>query len=192
MPYDVVFFDAELSEDDGSGLEFCRAYKHLYPQQDYFAIIVTSHTEFGRKGYASSAFRYIDKNNLAEEMKEAFSAIERVYMLRAWISVTPKRQSPIKLAVNDILAIETQGRNVCVLTKSGNFYVNEKLNNLNKMVENYGFYAIHRGIIINLRYVDKIYKDYLTLTGLDKRFEISRRNYSDFLLKLVEWKVEIM
>lgn len=188
-PYDVVFFDVELSDDEENGLEYCRAYKNLYPQQDYFAIIVTSHIELSRKGYMSSAFRYIDKDNIHEEMKETFAAIERVYMLKTCITVTPKRNAAINVVVNDIWAIETQGRNVLIITKNGEYFVNENIASIMDMVDQYGFYMIHKGIIINMRYVDRIEKDYLTLTGTNRRFEISRRKHSDFLAQLVEWKV---
>ena len=41
-------------------------------------MILTTHTEMSRRGYLVNAFRYLDKVNLKEELKEAFYSAKKI------------------------------------------------------------------------------------------------------------------
>ena len=60
--YDIVFYDIDMGTGRLDGFQVCCEYSKMYP--DSCSIILTSYTQYARKGYVVNAFRYIDKGNM--------------------------------------------------------------------------------------------------------------------------------
>lgn len=192
--YDVVFFDVELENGDmGDGLELCRQYKERYPEQAYVAIILTTHTEFIRRGYISNAFRYINKGNLQEELQEAVVSIELNRRDRKCVEVHLKKLGKIQVWVNTIVCVETEGRKLVMRMQNGEkCYLDETLTAMVELLTVYGFYMIRKGVLVNMKYIVEVKEDYVMLKYIipEKRYYISRRKYSDFLRVFTEWRMQ--
>lgn len=189
QPFDIVIFDVELKGSEKDGLEYCKIYKSRYPDIENIAMIVTTHTEFGRRGYVSSAFRYLNKEKLHEELDEAVASIRLIYQSFETVEIKPVKMEPIRMMIKNIYGVETVGRSLKLMTGQGEIPISGSFGNLEKLLENYGFYLIHKGVLINMKYVESIEKDFLTLQGVrGKRFEISRRRYPDFIGTFMNWR----
>ena len=72
--YDISLIDIEMDELDG----FETIKKAREKNKDTIFMILTTHTEMSRRGYLVNAFRYLDKMNLKEELKEAFCSAKKL------------------------------------------------------------------------------------------------------------------
>ena len=72
--YDISLIDIEMDELDG----FETIKKAREKNKDTIFMILTTHTEMSRRGYLVNAFRYLDKVNLKEELKEAFYSAKKL------------------------------------------------------------------------------------------------------------------
>lgn len=192
--YNAVFFDVELGDYSAAdGLELCRLYKQQYPQQDAFAIILTCHTELGRRGYLSNAFRYIDKGNLENELQEATTSMQNIWNERMYIELPLQKVGTLQIKINSIICVETERRKISVRMQSGEcYYLNGTFIETAKLLEPHGFYIIRKGVTINMRYVAELKNDAILLKDIipQKWYYISRRKCSDFVQKYTEWRIE--
>ena len=61
---------------DKDGFQTLQEYKII--NESCISIILTTHSELSNKGYRVDAFRYVDKTNMIEELKEAFESAEKL------------------------------------------------------------------------------------------------------------------
>lgn len=191
--FDIVFFDVELGDDGKEGLELCRLYKEKYQNQECIAIILTTHTEFVRQGYLASAFRYIDKGNLEEELAEAVRSIELKRQDSRSVTVNLSKLGYTDIRMDSVVCIETEGRKIVMRLRSGeSFFVNETFATLVEHFEPNGFYMIRKGVLINLRYIVDFKEDYVILRYInpEKKYYISRRKYNEFLRVFTNWRIQ--
>ena len=190
-PYDVVFFDVELGENKEDGLSLCKKYKTIYPEQKHIAIILTTHTELGRYGYMSNAFRYIDKLNLDEELEEAVHAIELIRENEKSIQFNFDKIGVEDVIVDTIVCAETERRKVILRLNNGeSFYIKNNYSEITDTLKTYGFYEIRKGIIINMKYVTDVIDDYLLLKGIKTKYYISRRKQREFVDVFIKWRMD--
>ena len=72
--YDLLFMDVEMKGLDG--FETAQRYQRQYKCAKI--AMLTSHTELSRRGYVINAFRYIDKQCMEPEVKEALLTMQIV------------------------------------------------------------------------------------------------------------------
>ena len=190
-PYDVAFFDVELGEDKENGLLLCKKYKTMYPEQKHIAIILTTHTELGRYGYMSNAFRYIDKLNLDEELEEAVYAIELIREDGKCIQFNFDKAGATDVRADSIVCAETERRKVILRLNNGeSFYIKNNYAEVVDSLKMYGFYEIRKGIIINMKYITDVNEDYILLNGMEMKYYISRRKQREFIDVFIKWRME--
>ncbi|MCR5702971.1 MAG: LytTR family transcriptional regulator DNA-binding domain-containing protein [Lachnospiraceae bacterium] len=190
-PYDVVFFDVELGKNKEDGLSLCKKYKTMYPEQKHIAIILTTHTELGRYGYLSNAFRYIDKLNLDEELEEAVHAVELIRGNEKSIQFNFDKIGVEDVIVDSIVCAETERRKVILRLNNGeSFYIKNNYSEITDTLKTYGFYEIRKGIIINMKYVTDVIDDYLLLKGIKTKYYISRRKQREFVDVFIKWRMD--
>lgn len=190
-PYDVAFFDVELGENKEDGLSLCKKYKTMYPEQKHIAIILTTHTELGRYGYMSNAFRYIDKLNLDEEREEAVHAVELIRGNEKSIQFNFDKVGTRNVRVDSIVCAETEGRKVLLRLNNGeSFNIKDNYSKVTDTLKPYGFYEIRKGIIINMKYVTDVIDDYVLLKGIKTKYYISRRRQRDFVDVFIKWRMD--
>lgn len=144
--FDMVFMDIEMDGIDG--FKTTNAYKQMFPK--CLVAILTTHSEFSRIGYKVNAFRYIEKEKMAEEIKEALSSGIMVLEKDKKISFHIVNIGEMQLAINDILFIETAKRNVRIHTREQQYLSNRTLSDLERELNKYGFYFVHKSILVNL------------------------------------------
>ena len=181
--YNVVLMDIDMPEMDG--FETIMNYKTEYPES--MIIILTTHLDCARKGYLVDAFRYVDKTKMKEELNEAFETIRELTQ-KSNFSLTGMSGNVTKsIQIKDILYIETNGRGCIINTPKGSYESNEKIHNLEKELEPYGFFQCHKSFLINLGCVEYIDKEFAYFPGHRKAY-ISVRKYTDTKKKYIAMK----
>lgn len=144
--FDMVFMDVEMDGIDG--FQTTNAYKQMFPK--CLVCILTTHSEFYSTGYKVNAFRYIEKEKMAEEIREALSSGITVLEKDRTISFHIVNIGEIELAINEILFIETAKRNVKIHTREEQYLSNRTLSELEQELGKYGFYCVHKSTLVNL------------------------------------------
>lgn len=152
--YDIVFMDIEMGKMDG----FETAYRYKENNQDFVLIFLTTHMEMSRRGYLVNAFRYIDKSNVEEELKEALEAIALLQQKNHVIQFHVVNMGTIHVKLKDILFIETEKRNVVIHTKEQSFVSNRKIEELEEELKEWGFFRSHKSYLVNLTNIFKFDK----------------------------------
>lgn len=144
--FDMVFMDIEMEGMDG--FEATQSYKKRFPK--CLVCILTTHSELYRLGYQVDAFRYIDKDNMKEEIPEALSSGIKVLGKNTKITFHIVNVGDIQLAINEILYIETVKRNVRIFTREEQYLSNRTISSLEEELREYGFYSVHKSTLVNL------------------------------------------
>lgn len=172
--YDVVFMDIEMNEMDG----FETVKRYQQNNSDALIVFLTTHTELSRRGYKVNAFRYIDKDHVVEELKEALSAIDELPKKDHVVVFHVVNMAEMHILAKDILFIETDKRNIIVHTVEREFKSNKGIEELEAELKDYGFFRCHKSYLVNLARVRKIDKSYAYFANGEKAM-ISSRKYPE-------------
>lgn len=155
--YQIVFMDIYLNGI--SGLEATIEYKSQFSKS--IVMIVTSYKEYCREGYKVEAFRFIEKDNLKEEMQEGLEHALTKLRRYQTIEVHVPKQGKVMLVYKDIIYIETikQERKVIFHTTKQDYTAEEKITELTKRLEEDGFYRSNKSVLVNLDWVEKVSSD---------------------------------
>ncbi|MBQ3783218.1 MAG: response regulator transcription factor [Lachnospiraceae bacterium] len=150
--FDMVFMDVEMDGIDG--FQTINSYKQIFPK--CLVAILTTHSEFYSIGYRVNAFRYIEKERMAKEIKEALSSGIKLLEKDRKISFHIVNIGEIELAINEILFIETAKRNVRIHTREQQYLSNRTISEIGQELDKYGFYFVHKSTLVNLEAITEI------------------------------------
>lgn len=155
--YQIVFMDIYLNGI--SGLEATIEYKSQFSKS--IVMIVTSYKEYCREGYKVEAFRFIEKDNLKEDMQEGLEHALTKLRRYQTIEVHVPKQGKVMLVYKDIIYIETikQERKVIFHTTKQDYTAEEKITELTKRLKEDGFYRSNKSVLVNLDWVEKVSSD---------------------------------
>lgn len=159
-PYDLVFLDIEMPEIDG--ITLAKKLRHLH--RDVPIVFLTSHIEYALEGYEVNALRYLTKPVNPQKLNEVLNFVsERMLEQRIlWVKNDMGEQ---KILIKDILYMESQNQNVIICTKTGDFSIRYNLGDYEKELEQDGFFRIHRGYLVSLRYIKSVGKHEVSLSN---------------------------
>lgn len=184
-PYDLVFMDIEMKGIDG--LETAKVYKSKY--KNSLVALLTTHTEYWKQGYAVNVFRYLEKSNIREDIKETLISCHKIYEKRETITVSVPKHPDIALILENIVYLETEKRNVRIHMKHDSVLTNESINELEARLEGKGFMKSHKSCIVNLDEV-RSFDDYLIIMKDGSRVALSARNKKKFMDTYMRYKFE--
>lgn len=147
-PVDVLFLDIEMP--DISGIEVVKNLEEV-PQ----IIFTTSKKEYALESYEVQATDYLTKPlNLARFIK-AIERARKVVESKSSTALTDdlfirSEGRIVRIAVDDIIYIETLGDYVTFRTSKEKFIVHSTLKNIDKKLKSEKFLKVHRSFIVNL------------------------------------------
>jgi DNA-binding LytR/AlgR family response regulator len=170
--FEVLFLDIEMGGMNG----FAAAKKLKEMQDSPLIVFVTNSGEYTYRGY-EVAFRYLAKPVTFDIMATTLAA--------AMNEIMPKRfiinvcGSTHVISVKDIRYIETFGHRLVAHTKCNKYECRMKLSEAKAMLPANVFVLSHKGLLVNLEFVDTVQETVILLTcGL--QLPISRRNKKEF------------
>ncbi|MBO5372195.1 MAG: response regulator transcription factor [Lachnospiraceae bacterium] len=182
--YDIVLLDIKMEGRDG--FETAREYA-LYGE-DSVVIILTTHSELVKRGYEVSAFRYLDKVNLDEELPEAVAAVKKLFAKNKTVYIPIVNEGEKVFELKEIVYAETEKRNIRIYTVKRDFLSNIGMTELEKLLGN-AFFRCHRSYIVNLDMIKQINRIDVTLrTG--KNIMVSKRKLTDLKKRYLNWRFE--
>lgn len=183
--YELVLLDVEMGGMDG----FETAMQYKNDNSGSMIIILTTHTELSRRGYLVDAFRYIDKRHMSEELEEALGAVEKRLQRKQKICVHMVNHGELYLMLQDIFYIETVKRNVLIHTAKSDYLCSDNISDLEKRLQDRGFYRCHKSYLINLDEVRNFSRTDAYMTD-NSRAMVSTRKYAELKKKYLARKFE--
>lgn len=144
--YDIVFMDVEMDEMDG--FETTKKYKATFPNA--VVAMLTTHQEMCNRGYLVDAFRYINKDNMEEEIREALASLRNLNRNNKKLELNIISIGKIAISENDILFIETEKRNLIIHTKTKDYVSTNSMKEICEKLEQDGFFRCHQSYLVNL------------------------------------------
>lgn len=178
--FDILFVDINLNDMEGTTL--AATAKKLLPQAKI--VFATAYSQYAAKAFEMEIDDYILKpfdpdrvhhvlekcvRGLAQqqgaerqqengerstgrpetEMQQASAAAPRIPV--------PVNHSIRFLDVPQIVYAETQGRGILLHTRTGSYEVNQLLGDLEKKLQPYGFFRIHKSYLVNLECITEMF-----------------------------------
>lgn len=169
---DLLFMEVIFPREDGiKEAMSLRRQGAIYP-----IIFVTKALEKARCGYIVNAFRYIDKNHLEHEVREAMHAL-----FDNTIKLNVLRKGKISIHLDSILYIDKDNRNTKVVTTRGVFICSEPIYLIRSILhkaKEFNFINIYRSILVNMDFIKDIDDKNIYLYNGDK-LPITLRKYQD-------------
>ena len=182
---DLLFLDIELAEGE-DGFEIAEQLMNLGNKCK--VCFLTSHTELARFGYRVNAFRYIDKKHL-EEINEAIDFFLKTKIQDRVVFCNDTAGIRIKISLNELLLVETNGRKLRYLMLDGSEHLCEgQISEAAQSLSRFGFFQIHRSYIVNLKYIEKVNSHEVMLcNGL--KVVIGRIHSKEFKKEFFKWRM---
>lgn len=181
--FDIVFMDIAMPKM--SGIEAAAKYREYCPEG--ILIFLTAYDDYMKDGYKVNAFRYIGKQDEPKEFFEAVKSAVLQLQEKEQLKLQVVSGGEIFVALNDIVYVEAQTRSVLVHTKDGEILpVRQKISDLTQLLEEKGFFLIHRLYLVNLRYAKSCDKKEVVLYTAET-IPISEKRRHEFKVALKEF-----
>lgn len=163
---DLIFIDIEMPEI--SGLEFVKTLETAPA-----IIFTTAYPQYAVEGFNLNAVDYLLKPIGLERFKQAIQKVHKELSIQAGLQPIENKfiflkngYKSEKIDIQDIIFITGNKEYATYYTKSGRTYLkNERLKNLEKDYQPYGFIRIHKSYLINTRYIKKIFNNNVEIQG---------------------------
>ena len=153
--FDAIFLDIDM--DGINGIETAQKIRRY--DKDVKIIYVTSYTEYTNAAFSVHAFGYLNKPVKQEEI---FKQLDEVISYGR----KSKKEEPcisfiaidgvVRMHPKDIYYFEYFNRKIKMNTNKGVFILKEKIMDIARKMEQYGFYMPHKSFTVNLYHVKSI------------------------------------
>ncbi len=168
---DIIFLDIELGGKNG--IDVAKELRARY--LDVIIIFVSSHREYVFDAFRCEALHFILKPISASEFDEIFSrAVHKYQLLNSFFTVRYKQEIS-KVRIDDILFVEVSHRRLVIHTANSKFEHSDKLYKVYEELEPYGYVYIHQGCIVNMRHIESVEADSITVGGQRLAMSVRRR-----------------
>ncbi|MDE6732698.1 MAG: LytTR family DNA-binding domain-containing protein [Oscillospiraceae bacterium] len=177
--FDAIFLDISMP-----GLNGMETAKKIRENDDRVKIIfVSNQNELAYKGYLYGAFRFVRKSNLDQELLEAATSLKEVLLFQNENIAFKTDTGYIVRAAEEIKYFEADGHLIYMACKDSTIRINGTLRDYEERLKNLGFIRIHKGVLVNFRYIRYIDKNAVILT-CGKRLALSRNRITETKAKI--------
>ncbi|WP_277586956.1 LytR/AlgR family response regulator transcription factor [Psychrobacillus antarcticus] len=190
---DVVFLDVEMPKMNG--IEAAKTLVRL--KKVPLIVFATAYPQFAAEAFRINAVDYLLKPYDDRQLSQTIERIEKT-LSPAQPADTLEKLS--KLAVEtggeihyvlpqDILYIYRDDKVTKIITQTENYDVRTTLKELENRLLPFSFFRIHKGYLVNLKYVSRLTPWFngayqLELEGSDEKLSVSRNYVKDLRLRL--------
>ena len=179
----LLFSDIELP--GMSGVELGKILKREMPQ--IRIVFMTAYEQYAIEGYGTGAMRYLLKPPAKDDVIKILLEITEIQNREKHI-IIKNTKDEICVSVNDILYISAEDKYLVVHTKSQKLLTRGSLQDYEDMLEQCGFFRVHRKYLVNLRHHKSITNGSIILSD-EVMIPISRRKenaYRSAFMKYIE------
>ena len=183
--YDIYFLDVELPGVDGM-----TAAREIRKQDiDANIIFITAFAKYAAESYDVRAYQYILKSQISEKLPKVLRHIAEELQVSAveyYVAETSTRYD--RIALRDILYIYKEKKYAIFATQQGDF--RQRLT-VSKIWEHKHFVWVDRGVIVNIKKVQRVMKNELVLeNGIV--IKISRSNLQRVRAEIADfWREQL-
>jgi DNA-binding LytR/AlgR family response regulator len=177
----IIFLDIML--EGMNGVELGKLLKQI--NENVQIVFITSSMDFVLDGYDVGAYNYLLKPLDETKLRKVFSdlVLKNIKVKKEIFTVTKKAEI-INFEISDILYFEINNRILTLYYEGGSIEFYEKIEDIQKQLEDKNFIRPHRSYLVNLEHVFKVTKNEVILKN-GKAIKISR-------LKVAQIKEEFM
>ena len=185
--FNVIFLDVDMPGMDG--LETAKAIRDK--NQEMLIIFLTAYSEFVFESFKVDAFRYLVKPVPDQEMMETLDAI-RDKLCAPEDNLSFQFQNEMySIRYSDIIYIEGMRDKLWIYCKDTTYRWRGTLKNLNEMLQDKGFFQVHRSYIINMNKIQK-YNSQTVVMESGYRVPISKYRLDDFKEEYIKYWSKIL
>lgn len=178
--FDVIFLDIKMPYIDGMEV----AEKIREKDQDVMIVFLTSILDRAIDGYGVKAANYLRKPvKKGQLIHEINGWIEDNRMKKQECLLVENKEGQFRIPIGSISYVETYDRNLLIHTKKQEIVCYKKLKQIKERLEPYGFAQSHKGILVNMSYVNNIEGNEIILITEDK-LQVSRSMKKEFMQRL--------
>ena len=172
---DVVFMDIEL-ENNSLGFDVAR--KLCEQRKNIPIVYMTNHEHYVTKSFVCRPLGFVRKHYAMEDLDMVMKEVMRYLTEEYKAMIFYNNTKTVKLYVNEIYVVEVFNHELIIsLVNNKTISIRDNLSgHINELEEN-GFILVRRGVAVNVRYINKIEGDVLTLSNGEK-YSIGRDNIS--------------
>lgn len=180
--FDAFFLDIGMPGLDGMKL----AEKIRENDQQVKIVFVTNKEELAYMGYIYGAFRYVRKSKLEQELSETAKSLNKYFasLNECLRIITPTGE--ITRAINSIKYFEIKGHTLTMVCDESEERVCGTMREYEERMKDKGFIRIHKGYLVNFRYIYSIEKNDINLICGGK-LPLSRNRADEVKKKLWEF-----
>lgn len=159
----LLFLDIEMP--DKNGMQAARVYKEN--NKDTLIVFLTSHSEYSMEGYKVSAFRFIEKNDNYEDLKEAVLSARMHFQEVKSIKISISNSGYANVKLDDIQYIEVTNRKTIFHLLDQKIISTMTISSLSDELKNTSFFLVHRAFLVNVNYVFQVKKKDIVMKNGD-------------------------
>jgi len=180
--FDIIFMDIQMKIMDG--MKAAQCIREM--DENVIIIFITNMAQYAIQGYSVNAINFILKPvsylTFSEELSKAIRRLkERV---KASL-IIKKKEGLVRLDISHITYIESQGHKILIHSDQGVIETIETMKNLELQLLKYKFYRCNNCYLVNLRFVESIQHNIVTVAG--ETLQISRPRKKAFMEALTDY-----
>lgn len=149
---DVLFLDIDMPYYSGMDIASYISENNL----STILIFVTSHDELVFKTFAYKPFGFLRKTHLTEEIDELIDRLSKELEFRKQELVIAKAGEIVKIPLNEISYIESDGNYLNIRTSEEIIRHRETMTNMENELKGKDFIRCHKGYLVNVNHIEKM------------------------------------
>ena len=181
---DVLFLDIDMPYFNGMDIAAYINEKKLRT----ILVFITSQDALVYQTFAYRPFGFIRKTHIDMELFELIGRIKEELNDRRQDLVITRGQELLRIGIQDIIYIESEGNYLNICTKNDSTKIRETMTNIEKELDSKGFIRCHKGYLINARYIGKLKSMEIDLQcdGCRKTVPVGRSYEKEVRKKILE------
>lgn len=153
--YDIIFLDIDMGGMNGIETEKrIRSY-----DKKVYIIYVTNLSDYRKYAFSLHAFGYLEKpikrEEILNEIREVISYKNEAETTEDMLEFSTE-EGIVRIEVREIYYFEYSDRRIYMETQKGRYTLRQRMNDMVKDMEQYGFVMPHKSFCVNLFHVKKV------------------------------------